>query len=214
MEPAKVAPEGEIKEVQMDYLAEEGGGRRRGRRRRTRKGAVSASGEESGPVVEKEAPASASATATATAPTYGSKGSGSGSVVKQKSAAVTPSAPVIPPKVVIAPPKKKPARVLLVAAAAKPTTLIAGKPVTGILKKELQRKTFRVKHVRLVIDNTAKTQKRRRQTLQKIDALTDEQVRQACLDAKLSRKETVAKVPIGLLRQMLKDYQTMRGNLL
>jgi len=66
----------------------------------------------------------------------------------------------------------------------------------------------------VVIDNTAKTQKRRRQTLQRVDALTDEQVRQACLDSKLSRKETVAKVPIGLLRQMLKDYQTMRGNLL
>jgi hypothetical protein len=113
---------------------------------------------------------------------------------------------------VIAPPKKKAARVLLIAA--KPSGLVAGKPVAGILKKDIQRKTFRTKHVRLVIDNTAKTQKRRRQTLQKIDALTDEQVRQACLDAKLSRKETVAKVPIGLLRQMLKDYQTMRGNLL
>jgi hypothetical protein len=68
--------------------------------------------------------------------------------------------------------------------------------------------------VRVIIDNTAKTQKKRRQTMQRIDALTDEQVRQTCLEAKLSRKETVAKVPIGLLRQMLKDYQTMRGSLL
>jgi hypothetical protein len=201
MEPVK--PEGEIKEVQMDVLAEEGGARRR-RRRRTRKGAVGTAAEESGPVVEKEAPAVATATV--------SKGSGSGSgpVVKQK--VVTPVVPVIHPKVVIAPPKKKPARVLLVAA--KPSGLVAGKPVAGILKRDIQRKTFRAKHVRLVIDNTAKTQKRRRQTLQKIDALTDEQVRQACLDAKLSRKETVSKVPVGLLRQMLKDYQTMRGNLL
>jgi hypothetical protein len=197
MEPVKAAEE--IKEVQMDVLAEEGGGRRRGRRRRTRKGAVSVSSEESGPgpVVEKEASGSVPASATVKAP-----------VVRQKVAAPV----VAPPKVVIAPPKKKAARVLLVAA--KPSGLVAGKPVTGVLKKELQRKTFRAKHVRLVIDNTAKTQKRRRQTLQKIDALTDEQVRQACLDAKLSRKETVAKVPIGLLRQMLKDYQTMRGNLL
>jgi hypothetical protein len=159
--------------------------------------------------VEKEAPA-ATATASATA-----EATGSGSVVKQKvvKPVVAPAVtPVVPPKVVIAPPKKKPARVLLVAA--KPAALVAGKPVTGILKRDIQRKTFRTKHVRLVIDNTAKTQKRRRQTLQKIDALTDEQVRQACLDAKLSRKETVSKVPIGLLRQMLKDYQTMRGNLL
>jgi len=195
MEPVKPVVEEGIKEVQMDILAEEGGGvRRRGRRRRTRKGAVSSSSEESGPVVEKEAAAPVK-----------------GPVVKQKVVApVVP--PVIPPKVVIAPPKKKAARVLLIAA--KPSGLVAGKPVAGILKKDIQRKTFRTKHVRLVIDNTAKTQKRRRQTLQKIDALTDEQVRQACLDAKLSRKETVAKVPIGLLRQMLKDYQTMRGNLL
>ena len=199
MEPVKVAEDG-IKEVQMDYLAEEGGARRRGRRRRTRKGAVSVSSpsDDGGgcAVVEKEA---AALTASVKGP-----------VVKQK--VVQPVVPVIPPKVVIAPPKKKVARVLLIAA--KPSGLVAGKPVTGILKKDIQRKTFRTKHVRLVIDNTAKTQKRRRQTLQKIDALTDEQVRQACLDAKLSRKETVAKVPIGLLRQMLKDYQTMRGNLL
>jgi len=199
MEPVKVAEDG-IKEVQMDYLAEEGGARRRGRRRRTRKGAVSVSSpsDDGGgcAVVEKEA---AALTASVKGP-----------VVKQK--VVQPVVPVIPPKVVIAPPKKKAARVLLIAA--KPSGLVAGKPVTGILKKDIQRKTFRTKHVRLVIDNTAKTQKRRRQTLQKIDALTDEQVRQACLDAKLSRKETVAKVPIGLLRQMLKDYQTMRGNLL
>ena len=202
MEPVKVAEDG-IKEVQMDYLAEEGGARRRGRRRRTRKGAVTASSDETGqgqsPVVEKEASASVPASASVKTP-----------VVKQKVTA--PVVPVIPPKVVIAPPKKKVARVLLIAA--KPSGLVAGKPVPGILKKDIQRKTFRTKHVRLVIDNTAKTQKRRRQTLQKIDALTDEQVRQACLDAKLSRKETVAKVPIGLLRQMLKDYQTMRGNLL
>jgi len=212
MEPVKPV-EGEIKEVQMDYIAEEGGARRRGRRRRTRKGAVSASSssDETGPVVEKEAAASASAPASAPV-----KGSGAGPVVKQKVVAPVVAPAVVPaaspPKVVIAPPKKKTARVLLIAA--KPSALVAGKPVSGILKKDIQRKTFRAKHVRLVIDNTAKTQKRRRQTLQKIDALTDEQVRQTCLDAKLSRKETVAKVPIGLLRQMLKDYQTMRGNLL
>ena len=204
MEPVKVA-EGEIKEVQMDYLAEEGGARRRGRRRRTRKGSVTASSDGPGPdqgqspVVEKEASASVPASASVKVP-----------VVKQK--VTVPVVQVIPPKVVIAPPKKKVARVLLIAA--KPSGLVAGKPVPGILKKDIQRKTFRTKHVRLVIDNTAKTQKRRRQTLQKIDALTDEQVRQACLDAKLSRKETVSKVPVGLLRQMLKDYQTMRGNLL
>jgi hypothetical protein len=197
MEPVKVAEDG-IKEVQMDILTEEGGARRRGRRRRTRKGAVSVSlpSDDGGgcAVVEKETAAPVK-----------------GPVVKQKVVAPV-VVPVIPPKVVIAPPKKKVARVLLIAA--KPSGLVAGKPVAGILKKDIQRKTFRTKHVRLVIDNTAKTQKRRRQTLQKIDALTDEQVRQACLDAKLSRKETVSKVPIGLLRQMLKDYQTMRGNLL
>ena len=185
----------QIKEVQMD-MPHEGGSRRR-KGRRTRKNAVGSEGEgeaatvAAGPVVEKApgpAPASAPVAKAATA------------TVKTNS--VTPT---VVPTVVIAPPKKKPIRVLLVPSKA---------TATPIKKMSIARKTYKAKCVRVIIDNTAKTQKRRRQTMQKIDALTDEQVRQACMDAKLSRKETVAKVPIGLLRQMLKDYQTMRGSLL
>jgi len=182
----------QIKEVQMD-MPHEGGGSRKRRGRRTRKNAAATSeGAEPavGPVVEK-APGPASAPATAAGP-----------VVKTKSVAPVPT---VVPTVVIAPPKKKPIRVLLV-----PSKVTA----TPVKKMSIARKTYKAKCVRVIIDNTAKTQKKRRQTMQRIDALTDEQVRQACLDAKLSRKETVAKVPIGLLRQMLKDYQTMRGSLL
>jgi hypothetical protein len=46
--------------------------------------------------------------------------------------------------------------------------------------------------------------------MEKIESMTEDQVRAAAVNAKLSRRETVAKVPIGLLRQMLKDYQSMR----
>jgi hypothetical protein len=46
--------------------------------------------------------------------------------------------------------------------------------------------------------------------MEKFDALSEDQVRAAAVNAKLSRRETVEKVPIGLLRQMLKDYQSMR----
>ena len=181
----------------MDMPYDGVGGSRKRKGRRTRKNAVGTGSESdatgSGAVVEK---APASAPASSHSPSTKATAA-SGPVVKTK----TPA-----PTVVIAPPKKKPIRVLLV-----PSKAATNAPVK---KLSIARKTYKAKCVRVVIDNTAKTQKRRRQTMQRIDALTDEQVRQACLDAKLSRKETVAKVPIGLLRQMLKDYQTMRGSLL
>ena len=187
--------EPEIKEVQMDVPV--GKGKRRARR--TRKG--SAVPEEDA-IVEKT-PAKVPAMAPANAKESSTKESTkeSSSSTKEPSKDSKPA-----PKVVIAPPKKKPTRILLV-----PCKAVAS---SNSKRSTLVRKTYTAKRVRLVIDNSAKTVKKRRQTLQKIDALTDEQVRQACLDAKLSRKETVAKVPIALLRQMLKDYQIMRGSLL
>jgi hypothetical protein len=75
-------------------------------------------------------------------------------------------------------------------------------------------KTFKAHKVRVLIDNTAKTQRRRRQTLQAVEAMTEEQLRGAAVAARLSRRETVEKVPAELLRQMLKDYRMMRGMLL
>lgn len=106
------------------------------------------------------------------------------------------------PQIVIAPPKKKPAKVMLV-----PKKI--GSPL--VVRPQ---KTFKAKRVRVVIDNTAKTQKRRRLTLQEVDALSEEDLRLEAVRARLSKPETVAKVPVDLLRQMLKDYRMMRGMLL
>ncbi|NDE15291.1 hypothetical protein EBZ80_10215 [bacterium] len=100
---------------------------------------------------------------------------------------------------VIAPPKKKPAKLLLV-------------PKTRV--RAHAPKTFKARRVSVVIDNTVRTAKRRRQTLQQVDGMAEEQLREAAIAARLSRAETVAKVPAELLRQMLKDYYTMRGKLL
>jgi hypothetical protein len=110
-------------------------------------------------------------------------------------------APVPAPKVVIAPPKKKPAKLLLV-------------PKERTRVRAHAPKTFKTRRVSVVIDNTARTVKRRRQTLQRVDGMSEEQLREAAVGARLSRSETVAKVPADLLRQMLKDYYTMRGKLL
>ncbi len=122
-----------------------------------------------------------------------------------KPVAPKPNAPVVaakPPVVVLAPAKKKTPKVMLVP-----------KKATAVAAKTLK-KPFKAKRVHVVIDNTAKTQKRRRQTMQHVDAMTDDQCRASAVGAKLAKRETVAKVPIGLLRQMVKDYYTMRGMLL
>jgi len=106
------------------------------------------------------------------------------------------------PKVVIAPPKKKPVKVMLVP---------KGKPATVSRPSQ---KTFKAKSVKVTIDNTATTRKSRADSLAKVDAMTEDQVRAAAVQARLSRRETVGKAPIGLLRQMVKDYQTMKARLL
>jgi len=121
-------------------------------------------------------------------------GGGGGAPVVHRKPAPAPA-----PKVVIAPPKKKPAKLLLV-------------PKTRV--RAHAPKTFKARRVSVVIDNTVRTAKRRRQTLQQVDGMAEEQLREAAIAARLSRAETVAKVPAELLRQMLKDYYTMRGKLL
>jgi len=109
----------------------------------------------------------------------------------------TPAAPQ--PKVVLAPAKQKPAKVMLVPKR------------SASLRSVVQKKTFKAKRVAVTIDNTAKTQKRRKAAIAQIDAMTEDQVRAAAVGARLSRRETVAKAPIGLLRQMVKDYRSLRG---
>jgi hypothetical protein len=106
-----------------------------------------------------------------------------------------------PPVVILAPAKKKTPKVMLV-------------PKRSPTVAKTAKKPFAAKRVHVVIDNTAKTQKRRRQTMQRVDAMTDDQVRATAVGSKLAKRETVAKVPVALLRQMVKDYYTMRGMLL
>lgn len=110
------------------------------------------------------------------------------------------------PKVVLSPAKKKPAKVMLV-----PRSHSAAASASG---HRLSNKTFKAKRFRLTIDNSAKTVKRRRQLLGRVDAMTDDQIRDAAVQAKLTRRESVARAPVPLLRQMIRDYQTMKGMLL
>jgi hypothetical protein len=184
---------GEVKEVQMDVAQEGGGGgtrkRRGGRRRRTRAAAeVQEGGAEVG-VERVEAPAPAPV-GKELAPVQ------TGGARAAPPAAKKLAAPVV----VIAPAKKKPAKVMLVPKSTAP------RPVA--------KKTFKARKVRVTMDNTTKTVKRRRSVLGRIDTMTDEQVRAKAVAIKLSRPETVAKAPAALLRQMVKDYYTMRGSFL
>ena len=113
----------------------------------------------------------------------------------------TASIPAKKATVVLAPPKKKVPKVLLV-------------PKGKVVSRPIHRKTFKVKRFKVTIDNTAKTQKHRKAVVAEVDTMTEDQVRAAAVTARLSRRETVAKAPIGLLRQMVKDYRIMKGMLL
>ena len=104
------------------------------------------------------------------------------------------------PVVVLAPPKKKVPKVMLV-------------PKGGPSVKPVLKKTFKAKKIKVLINNTAKTQKQHRSIIEDVDAMTDDQVRAAACAAKLSRRETVSKAPITLLRQMIKDLQLMKKQL-
>lgn len=122
--------------------------------------------------------------------------------VSTSAPALTPaSVPAKKPTVVLAPPKKKVPKVLLV-------------PKGKVVSRPIQRKTFKAKRFKVTIDNTAKTQKHRKAVVAEVDTMTEDQVRAAAVAARLSRRETVVKAPIGLLRQMVKDYRIMKGMLL
>lgn len=124
-----------------------------------------------------------------------------------KAVDVKPKPSVEPPVAVI-----KPALVILAPAKAKaPKIMLVPKEVQKIKPTINHRKTFKAKRVHVVIDNTRKTQTRRRKILADIDSMSEETLRAAAVSAKLSRLETVAKVPAPLLRQLMKDYRMMRG---
>lgn len=106
----------------------------------------------------------------------------------------TPSGPPPPaPKVVLAPAKPK-VRVLIVPKhnKAKPTV----------------KKTFRAKRVVVVMDNTAKTIKRRGRVAGLVAKMSDEQVRAGAIAAGLTTPDS--KAPISLLRKMLEYYHRLR----
>lgn len=176
----------------MDMPDSAGGGTRRRRRRGARR-TVQAGGDNSvatGAAVEKvDAPAAAPILSSKELAPLPSMGHGLQAGGGPKKA----------PVVVLAPPKKKPTKIMLVP---------KGKT------KKIVRKTFKAKRVHLTIDNTAKTVKHRCQVLGRVDAMTDDQVRAAAVAARLTSRERVAKAPIALLRQMIRDYHTMKGMLL
>lgn len=193
---------GEVKEVMMDVGGEqEGGGTRRRRYRRRRTARAQEQGQGQG---QEGGDGSATAAvekidAPTAAPTLSIKEI---APVSSSATIQTGGAAKAAPVVVLAPPKKKPVKVMLVP-----------KGKSGGMKA-IARKTFRAKRVHVTIDNTAKTVKHRRQVLGRVDAMTDDQVRAAAVAARLTTRERVAKAPISLLRQMIRDYQTMKGMLL
>jgi hypothetical protein len=185
--PIAIASKEEYKEVSFDVPTEGGGStRKRGRKGRRATAKQQGGAAEEVATVHKEAP-------VAPAPTPSPVG-------------VTELAPVQTggakkPVVVIAPAKKKPAKLMLV-----PKGKAGSRPAL--------KKTFKAKRVCVTIDNTATTRKHRQAVLQKVDSMSTDQLRAAAVAARLSRRESVAKVPEKLLRQMVRDYQTMKGMLL
>ena len=182
------AASSDVKEVAMDVPVEQtGGGTRRRRRAGGRRKTRGAGGIENGPFQEGGSATTVEKEHAVAAPAPATQSGGAKKAV---------AAPVV----VLAPAKKKTAKVMLV-----PKSKVAAAPA---------KKTFKAKRVGIVIDNTAKTHKHRKQVLGRIDAMTEDQLRGMAVSAKLSRRETVAKVPVDLLRQMLRDYYIMRGQLL
>ena len=186
----------------MDVAAMEGGGaggKTRRRRRGSRRQRGGAAGEETvSAVVEKEgAP-------VATKPVQNSQPPAPTTQTSQTNQSQTPT-PVPSqaggakkvPVVVIAPPKKKAPKVTLV-------PKVAG-------KRAPVKKTFKAKRVRVLIKNR-KTVKRQQQALQKVETMSETEVRTAAVAAGLTRQD--ANAPVALLRTMLRDYQTMRGGFL
>lgn len=214
------APSGTEKEVFMDIApSQEGGTRRRRRRRRTQKGgdapADQQTSEPSSLVsVQKEGateitPVQSNAAANTNAVAANTN---TVAVNTNKVAVNTNPTPVATqPATNISTQSQVGGATVVLSPAKKKTKVMLVPKATG-KHKPLIKKTFKAKRVHLTIDNTPATVKRRRMTIKRVDGLTDDQVRDAAVTARLSRRG--AKAPIGLLRQMLKDYQTMKGMLL
>ena len=107
--------------------------------------------------------------------------------------------PATPQKIVLAPPKPKHAKVLLVPKDVKQT-----KPHT--------RKQFVSK--RFLLNRSPKLETRRRKILAEIDTLPDEKVRDLAVSSNIFTAEAVKKVPIKLVRSVIKDCKMIKGSFL
>lgn len=191
------APVSEIKEVQMDVPTDQAGGgatrrRRRARRAKTQRGGAAAetAGVSTGESVLVEKAISSAPVAPTAAPAAPIQAGGA-----KKAAPAATAAPVV----VLAPAKKK-AKVMLV----------SKKAIAASGGASAANKTFKAKRIRVTIDNTARTQKRRKQVMRSVESLDETQLREQAVRFGLSRADSVKKVPIDLLRKMLKDYYAMR----
>ena len=195
-------PEAEqVKEIEMPQSMEGGGTRKRKYRKRRKATMSSKYGKSDNSytsAITKESYPSPSPS-----PFPSSFPSSSSSALPLPPPPPPPPIPQTPPKIIIAPAKKKPAKVLLVP---KGTT----NTHTHTNQSQKRSKTFKSKRVRVVIDNSAKTLKRRRSVMASVDAMTDDHIRAVAVKANLSRKETVGKTPISLLRGIIKEYQSIK----
>jgi hypothetical protein len=208
LEAKQKAVEADVKEVSMDVSAPamEGGGggktrrRRAGSRRRRQRGGAEGQPKEDQPstvgVEKEEGDRIGPEQNSSSIPPVHTTATPINTTTKPNTSQ-KPQGGGAKPLVIIAPPKKKAPKVTLVPKAAG--------------KRAPVKKTFKAKRVRVLIKNR-KTVKRQQQMLQKVDTMTDVQVRESAAAAGLTRKD--ANAPVELLRTMLRDYHTMKGGFL
>jgi hypothetical protein len=107
-------------------------------------------------------------------------------------------------------PLEKPQTIVL--APAKPKVTLVTKEIKKV--KPNQRKTFKARKLQVVIDNSAKTQTRRKKVVADIDSMSDEKIRELAVTSKIYTKEAAAKLPMTILKPLMKDYKMMKGLLL
>jgi len=105
---------------------------------------------------------------------------------------------------------EKPQTIIL--APAKPKVMLVTKEVKKV--KSNPRKTFKARKLQVVIDNSAKTQTRRKKVVADIDSMSDEKIRELAVASKIYTKEAAAKLPMTILKPLMKDYKMMKGLLL
>jgi len=100
----------------------------------------------------------------------------------------------------------------IILAPAKPKVMLVTKEVKKV--KSNPRKTFKARKLQVIIDNSAKTQTRRKKVVADIDSMSDEKIRELAVASKIYTKEAAAKLPMTILKPLMKDYKMMKGLLL